>query len=420
MSSILRISLWASPLLLLAGVARAQTTSDPASQATAAHLVVRVSGDMLNSLVGDLQFERQATVRDNILGTAVLGVAQIAGQPRVELTPSPDRATFRIVFRGTVNAQTIGYNGPAIIHSRSETRFAAARQIVFDPARGFFALDPQVEARTQIFTDQIGSTRGGLLGRIIRRRAARLELARRGEATEIARQKNSQRILAAFDEVTRERLARLNSQPQLRALALVAMRHLGQQDPTYAARTTADYVQIAARFGAGGAEFESLAATVASPTLVEFWLHHSLTAERLRAALAEVQSQGEPGDFLKAILPLGAAAADVEQRARDVVETLAQQAIEVHEAGEWRIVTMPRSAKAAALAAIRPAVRPATGTTSRQRTWTSGPFTADAEFVALEGSVVRLRRPSGTGTRILFHQLSSADQAWIRTHLASR
>lgn len=415
MSLILRLSMMAGlAYCLLGGAARGQVGPAARPAEDPAHLVVRVSGEMLNSLVGDLQFERQAEVRDNVLGTAVFGVAQISGQPRVELTPSPDQATFRIVFQGTVNSQTIGYNGPAIIHSRSETRFAAARQMVFDPARGFFALEPQVEAHTQIFTNQIGSTRGGLIGRIVRRRAARLARERRADATEIARQKNSQRILAAFDEVTRERLAKLNSQPQLRALALVAMRHLGQQDPTYACCTSSQYMQIAARFGSGGAAFGALptGATAAPPTLVEFWLHHSLTADRLRAAIEEVQSQGEPGDFLKAILPLGSAAADIESHARGVAESLARQSIDVTESGEWRIVTLPRSAKAAALAAMRPA--------PRHRTWTSGTFTADAEFVALEGSIVRLRRTSGVGTRIPFDKLSTADKAWIRTHLASR
>ena len=208
-------------VMVVSAVACDQTRAAELPAPLASHLVLRVSDAMLNSLVGNIHFERQTDVRDTVLGTSVFGTARIVGEPRVVLAPSAEQATFYIVFHGTVCSRTVGYNGPAIIYSRSETRFSATRKIAFDPKKGFYALAPELKSHTRIFVDGIGSTCGGLVGRIVRRRAARLEIARRPEATEIVRQKTGRRIIAAFDRTTEERLARLNSQPQFRTLALL-------------------------------------------------------------------------------------------------------------------------------------------------------------------------------------------------------
>ena len=59
-------------------------------------------------------------------------------------------------------------------------------------------------------------------------------------------------------------------------------------------------------------------------------------------------------------------------------------------------------------------------TLSQHRIWTSGRYTANAEFVSLEGNMVRLRRTTGVRTSIPLEKLSLGDQQWIANRLASR
>src|SRR5262245_21408389 len=163
-------------------------------QVPAHRVVLRLSEGMLNSLWGNQWIDRQADVRDNILGTSIYGRARVVGASRVQLAESPDQARFQMLFQGTAYSRTTGYNGPAIIYSRAVTAFTATKQIVAEAGDGFRAWPSQVWARTQTFVEGIGSTRGGLVGRIVQRRAARSEAELHAEATEIARQKTARRV----------------------------------------------------------------------------------------------------------------------------------------------------------------------------------------------------------------------------------
>ena len=162
----------------------------PAADEPVDHLaVLRISAAMLDSFIETKDIDRVVDVRDVILGTTIRGTARIVGKPSVKLAESEDLATFQIVLHGTVNSRTTGYNGPAIIHSRAVTTFTATKQIIFEPGHGFRGLPPKVDARTQTFVDRIDSDRSGLVGRIIRRRAAQIEVKQHAEVNEIARQK---------------------------------------------------------------------------------------------------------------------------------------------------------------------------------------------------------------------------------------
>jgi hypothetical protein len=381
---------------------------------------LRISEAMLNTALENRLYDRETDVRDTILGTAVTGRARIVGQPRAQLIPSADRATFNLIFEGTVCSRTIGYNGPAILRSRGETRFTATRQIVFEPGKGYSALPPQISTSTKLFSEGIGSTRRGIVGLIVRRRAARLEMEQRPQATAIVRQKTERRILATFDRATDEHLARLNDS-QSRSVGALVVRLLGKEKPVYACCTSPHYLQIAAHLDGQDQVAFSLPSQTAQEhsSLLQIWLPDTLLRPGVAATLNALQSPGKVGEFLAEVLPVGPNAKDESPEPGPLATFLNQQAIHVRQTGEWRVIalTKPDAARPLAAAASR---SPAAVRQSGPRTWTSGKYTAEAEFLALEDGVVRLRRVTGVNASIPLQKLSTLDQQWIAAHLAGK
>jgi len=312
----------------------------PADEPCSHRVVVRLSDQLLNSLMTK-GFSRETEVRDVILGTQIYGRARIDAQPGVTLAECPDQATFQVTVEGTAHSRSTGYNGPAIIYSRSVTTFTATKQVIFEPGRGFYALPPKVVARTQTFTDGVGSSRGGIVGRVVRRKAGQQVAARHAESQEIARQKAEQRIAIAFDRHMEQRLARLNRAAEFRSLVIAALRPSGSGEPKYACCSTPKYLQIATNFGDGGPAIElpvkGSASQAAAP--VEVWLHHSLVGDRLGVALQLLNHPARATDLL---LALSAAARVVERQNGSASTPLAALAsnwpVKVNQFGDWSVV----------------------------------------------------------------------------------
>jgi hypothetical protein len=405
-------------------------------------VIVRVSDAMLGSLMGKQDVDRQVDVRDVILGTSVYGQARIVGKPGVKLAESQDQATFYIILSGAAYSRTTGYNGPAIIYSRSVTTFTAAKQIVFEPGKGFHGLPPTVTARTQVFVEGIGSTRSGLIGNIVRRRAASIQAARHAEATEIARQKAERRIAAAFDRDSEQRLARLNWIADLRSTAAAALRTTGSGEPRYVLCTTPHYLQIATSFGDGGSviDLPTTDAADAQDAAIEIWVHESLMGDGIAAAIELLGTQSNASDLLKTISASILLAQGRANLSSQLQPPLREQQIQVRKMGEWRVVGVEiptdKSITVSTTSDHRAAANSSPASSLRQtapsgldqspvsrpnrRIWTSGQFTADAEFLSLDGNMVRLQRSTGVRTSIPLEKLSVADQEWIRTHLSAR
>jgi hypothetical protein len=256
----------------------------------------------------------------------------------VQLHECADQATFQVVIEGTAHSKSVGYNGPAVIHSRSVTTFTATKQVVFEPGRGFYALPPKVAARTQTFTDGVDSTRRGLVGRIVRRKASQQVALRHDEAQEIARQKAERRIALAFDRHMEQRLARLNRAAEFRSLAIAALRPAGSSEPTYACCSTSQFLQIAANFGEGGPAIDlpvkGAASRAAAP--IEVWIHQSLVGNRLATALKLLNGGAGADDLL---LALAAASRVFEGHSGSSLTALAGEwPVKIQQVGEWSVV----------------------------------------------------------------------------------
>lgn len=330
-------AMWLSVAFGLVAVASAPGRADDTLPAH--RIVLRLSDTMLNSLMTK-GIDRETDVRDTILGTAIYGRARILAKPGVALKDCPDQATFQVLIEGTAHSRSTGYNGPAIIYSRSVTHFTATKQVVFDPGRGFYALPPEVHARTTTYTDGIDSTRGGIVGRIVRRRATEQAAAKHDEAQEIARQKAERRIAAAFDRLMDERLARLNKAAEFRTMAINALRPAGSPEPKYSCCSTVQYLQIATNFGEGGPAIElplkGPASLAAAP--IEVWIHNSLVGDQFAAALQLLKTHARVSDFLVA---LSATAKIIEgpSSSRSPVQALTGELpINMRKVGAWLVV----------------------------------------------------------------------------------
>ena len=54
------------------------------------------------------------------------------------------QALCHVILEGTTVSRTVGRNGPAVIYSRSTSRFRATKPVVFDPGNGFRTLPARV------------------------------------------------------------------------------------------------------------------------------------------------------------------------------------------------------------------------------------------------------------------------------------
>jgi hypothetical protein len=265
-------------------------------------LVVRVSDAMLASYLGR-EIEQQVAVRDVILGTTVTGTAHIEGEPRVKLLERTDGAAFHVEFRGTAVSRTVGRNGPAIINSRSVTHFVATKQIVYESGKGFVGMPAQVSAQTQCFNEGIGSTRGGLIGRVVRRKAAERIAETHALTTEIARQKAQQHIARAFERRMGERLAHLNKLAESQSLWANLAGGAGRIP--YTCGSTDGHLHIAAAHRRPQPillPVHGSASELAAP--VELWIHDSLVPIVTPRVKLRLEQASAIGDVLSAaILP---------------------------------------------------------------------------------------------------------------------
>jgi hypothetical protein len=299
----------------------------------------------------------QRTVSDIILGTPVTGTGRLVGKLRMYPVPSPDKACFNAVFDGAIYCRTIGHNPQVTVHSHSITRFTASKEIVFEPGKGFYALPTRIAANSQTFTDSINPNRGGLIGRIIHRRAAEQVASERPEITAIIRQKAMQRINAQFDNFMNEELAQLNKAVEIQTRLANLPRWPGSR--RLIARTTPAFMEIADAIFQGSSPSAPLNLPVVgrsdSPT--ELWIHGSLLPESLIKPLKTIFANPEDSVVVQT---LAAWPGPLAQQAATAIRRLAtENHLAVQEVGDWVVVDIntPSMNNAVASAAAPAAIR---------------------------------------------------------------
>jgi hypothetical protein len=350
-----------SACLLLASIAQAQPLRErlfggQREPGAPRRVVIRMTPEAFAPIV-DRDVDETRPVQDVVLGTAVVGKSRTTGKPKVDLLDDDKCASFVLTLKGTTVSRTVGHNGPAVIHSRSETEFTATKRVVYEPGKGFVAAPAKIDARTRIITEGLGSTRPGIRGRIVERRAAPQVAASRPAAEEIVRQKAMRRVSAAFDRQLAGRLERLNRMIEMReAIAFVLA---GQTEPRYSFCTRNGCVEIVA---STGAEDDS-AAAVELPQLdkagapVQIWVHESLVGDNVALLLKQFDLlRREPGDAISTLEKLPAAF----QPPQAGPSTQSERTVDYATAEDWIVVLIqpPEEREPAKTLAAEPSGRP--------------------------------------------------------------
>ena len=382
-------------------------------------IVVQLSRELFEPLV-DKAIDRTTPVTDVILGTPVRGWARTTGQPQLDLLDDPDSAAFVVTIRGANVTRTVGQNGPAIIHSRADTRFGATKRITYQPGKGFVAEPTLINVVTRTATEGIGSTRRGLIGRIVRRRASREVSELRPTIDAIARQRAETRISRGMDNFLEQRLAKVNKNADLREAIALALG--GDGDASFACCTKGGCVFLAIS-DSPGEPMAELPSFTGEPAPIQVWVHDTLVGGNIAAWLKR-WDETKPGsnlaqqalevvpDVLKKSLGLPAAVAETEVAVNYVT------------VGEWIVVQIDPQPVAEEVQAAgteriaRSEAPPASSAqpTAPMRTWTSadGRYSVMAKLVATTAEAVTLQRADdGRVVTVPMSRLSAADRGAV-------
>lgn len=153
--------------------------------------------------------DRVDPVRDVILGTRIRGTARTTGHVSLDFVPHVQQAVLETVFKGTSASRTRGWNGPVTIYSDSKTRIHAIKRIVIDQT-GLRGLPAVTAARTRTALRGIGTSHGGLIGRIVRNQASQRVAQNRPRSELIAARHAEERVNRRVDAESNARLAKGN------------------------------------------------------------------------------------------------------------------------------------------------------------------------------------------------------------------
>lgn len=153
-------------------------------------------------------------------GTRVTGESVTVGRVTMDVDPNQtDEMVLVFRFDGATTANTVGRNGPAVVHSQAETKFVCLRRVRVDAEKGFIGEPATISSSTTLTITGVDSTRGGLVGRIVRRIAARR--AQQEHPIALADTiRDTQRIVCReFEQGLDSRLAEISRQPLHRLVA---------------------------------------------------------------------------------------------------------------------------------------------------------------------------------------------------------
>jgi len=112
----------------------------------------RIVGAGINNVVHDV-----SPLRDNIMGTSISGTTVTNGVVTVGLQKSVGRAYLDLHLTGNIHSQTVGYNGPAVIHASGNTQVDVHKPLWID-ADGVTAGNARAWADTNTTFTGIGAS----------------------------------------------------------------------------------------------------------------------------------------------------------------------------------------------------------------------------------------------------------------------
>ncbi len=95
------------------------------------NLYVQLSEQMLKTAI-ETDVEEKVPVNEVILGTTMVGEAEMKGRVSLDLVPCETHAAFDIMLAGTTLSTNVGYNGPVTIYSDGVTTVDGRKRVLVD------------------------------------------------------------------------------------------------------------------------------------------------------------------------------------------------------------------------------------------------------------------------------------------------
>ncbi len=177
-----------------------------------ANLRMAISESLLNRLLPDMP-DRAQPVSQNILGTQIQGTSQITSDVRVQLLPSADQWSLRVLTAGQIHADTVGRNGPVTVRNASDAEFQAHSDVLVD-AQGvqLRGADASVQQRTYLRGMQTDYDGVPLIGSLVRGIAMAKYEDSRTRSQQIAKTRMERSIAAGLDDEFEQRVAEKTQQ----------------------------------------------------------------------------------------------------------------------------------------------------------------------------------------------------------------
>ena len=156
---------------------------------------------------GTKAVDRCDPVTDCILGTSIHGDAHTTATVGVASIPSDDKAVLEFTSMGHVWSQNVGYNGPAVIHSTSDTDYTATKRVEFSDA-AFTAGPSHTDATADTHVHSIAKQGGGLGSRLVSRIGWNRAMQTKGQVDAVAADHAEDRIDNRFDDEVADRLSK--------------------------------------------------------------------------------------------------------------------------------------------------------------------------------------------------------------------
>lgn len=244
------------------------------------NLYLQVSKDLVASRVAG-PVNDTSPFTDCILGTNIYGNARITGQVSVEFVPSEDRAVMDLLFQGTINSDSVGYNGPVTIFGVGNTPIGARKRLVLD-AEQLSGL-PTASSAVQEFTICDIQARHQLIENLAWRRAGK----QKGEADYIAARHAEQRFSERMDQRADSMLSKAN-QGMLQKLR-GPLTERGLFPDRFQLSTAPDALQLLIQDEGAGHLAAPAAPPQAGPTDLVLRVHESAINNLTAAALGGVR-----------------------------------------------------------------------------------------------------------------------------------
>jgi hypothetical protein len=238
-----------------------------------------------------------------VLGTPVTGTSRTVASYQITPTHDHGQASFVVRFYGQTNTRNVGRNGPAIIHSRTQTNFHVERHVTFHPFTGFQSSPTRIAASTGMVIDGVQSTKPCLRGAIVRCVASRRAAESAPLVTQIAARDTQNEILQIFNSRLDARIAQLNERVQI-AREINRLFREEEREFDIVPRSTEHHVELAiGRRGAVGV-FPPAETWGEMAAPVEVWVHQSSLLHRIPRLTKALQLIADPASPIAATLEM--------------------------------------------------------------------------------------------------------------------